>query len=401
MNVPSLKLHKGTGQAYVVLDGKRRYLGKHGTPQATSEYIRTIGEWEARERQAAAPSSADLTVVELTDRFWAHAQKYYAAPGGGLANEAKHFKTVCDAMNAMYARTLAKDFGPLAFKAVRHAMLKTTDQRGDKTGLRCRRYVNQLAARIRRIYRWAVAEELVPPAALVALQAVPGLKRGRCEAPDTEPVTPVADAIVDETMKYMTPTVAAMVELQRLTGMRPGELCIMRTCDINTGGKVWTYKPSSHKTENRGRTRIVYIGPKAQAVLEPRLRKELTAFIFSPADSERERLEARHAARVTSESCGNVPGSNRKRHPKRTPGDRYDTGSYAKAVTYACMAAFGDDKSKHWRPHRLRHTFATTIRREHGLTEAQVLLGHAEVSTTQVYAEADEQKAVQVIARIG
>jgi integrase len=192
-----------------------------------------------------------------------------------------------------------------------------------------------------------------------------------------------------------------MVELQRLTGMRPGELCIMRTCDINTGGKVWTYKPSSHKTENRGRTRIVYIGPKAQAVLEPRLRKELTAFIFSPADSERERLEARHAARVTSESCGNVPGSNRKRHPKRTPGDRYDTGSYAKAVTYACMAAFGDDKSKHWRPHRLRHTFATTIRREHGLTEAQVLLGHAEVSTTQVYAEADEQKAVQVIARIG
>ena len=32
-----------------------------------------------------------------------------------------------------------------------------------------------------------------------------------------------------------------MIELQRLTGMRPGEVVIMRTCDLERSGDVWAY----------------------------------------------------------------------------------------------------------------------------------------------------------------
>jgi site-specific recombinase XerD len=35
----------------------------------------------------------------------------------------------------------------------------------------------------------------------------------------------------------------------------------------------------------------------------------------------------------------------------------------------------------------LRHTFATRVRKEHGLEAAQVLLGHSKADTTQIYAE--------------
>ena len=45
----------------------------------------------------------------------------------------------------------------------------------------------------------------------------------------------------------------AMVELQRLSGMRPGEVVTMRTCDLDTSGRVWAYTPESHKTEHHGR----------------------------------------------------------------------------------------------------------------------------------------------------
>ena len=39
------RLHKGTGQAYVQLNGRRHYLGRHG-PEAKERYDRLIGEWD-------------------------------------------------------------------------------------------------------------------------------------------------------------------------------------------------------------------------------------------------------------------------------------------------------------------------------------------------------------------
>ena len=42
LRVPSLRLHKASGQAYVVLSGKAIYFGSHGTPQAEQEYHQVI-----------------------------------------------------------------------------------------------------------------------------------------------------------------------------------------------------------------------------------------------------------------------------------------------------------------------------------------------------------------------
>ena len=63
-----------------------------------------------------------------------------------------------------------------------------------------------------------------------------------------------------------------MVDLQRITGMRPEEVCIMRTGDIDRSGSIWVYRPGSHKTEHHGHDRKVYLGPKAQEILRDWLR---------------------------------------------------------------------------------------------------------------------------------
>ncbi|MCP4246971.1 MAG: site-specific integrase [bacterium] len=263
------------------------------------------------------------------------------------------------------------------------------------------------------MFRWAVENELVSPTVYHGLKAVPGLKQGRTEARESDPVTPVPDSLLATTLPHMTPTLRAMVEVQRLTGMRPGEVCMMRACDLDMSGRVWTYRPQHHKTQHHGRSRVIIIGPKAQEVLRPFLTRDLRAHVFSPARSEAERRMATHAARKTPMSCGNVPGSNRRQDPKRTLGDRYNTTSYGRAIAHACKRAFPPPKElsakevRHWHrehrwsPNRLRHTFATDVRREHGLEAAQVLLGHAQADVTQVYAERDLAKAAEVAAKIG
>jgi len=107
---------------------------------------------------------------------------------------------------------------------------------------------------------------MVPVAVHSALTTLTGLRYGRSEAPEGKSIKPVADATIDATLPHLSPTVRAMVELQRLTGMRPVEVCIMRTCVVNTQGRIWEYRPSTHKTEHHEKDRVVFIGPKAQAV---------------------------------------------------------------------------------------------------------------------------------------
>ena len=59
-------------------------------------------------------------------------------------------------------------------------------------------------------------------------------------------------------------------------------------------------------------------------------------------------------------------------------------------------------QSEHrWSPNRLRHSAGTEIRKRFGLEAAQVILGHASANVTQVYAERDLQKAVDIMREVG
>ncbi|MEZ6126007.1 MAG: hypothetical protein R3C49_23000 [Planctomycetaceae bacterium] len=115
-------------------------------------------------------------------------------------------------MHELYSQQDVTEFGPLALKTVRQRMI-------DKGW--CRQYINRQVNRIRRMFRWGVENELVPATTLHALQAVAPLKQGRTEATDAEPIKPVPDEHVDAVLPYVSPQVAAMINLQRLTGSSP------------------------------------------------------------------------------------------------------------------------------------------------------------------------------------
>jgi integrase len=296
-------------------------------------------------------------------------------------------------------------------------------------------YTNAQVRRLCRLFKWAASQEIVSANVRVELLAVDPLRPGRCEARAGRVVKPVPVEVVEQTLPYMARPVAAAVRLQLLTGARPDEVLSLRPCDIDPSGGdgVWVVRLERHKTQYMGHERVLFLGPKAQAVLEPFMDRPPGAYLFCPAEADAERRATRAAARTTPLSCGNRAGTNRKPEPKRTAGERYDARAYYRAVQYACDVAFPppaplakrDDETREawrkrlastglkaaldawrkehrWFPYQLRHTAATLYRREHGLEASALVLGHASARVTDaVYAERDQSKVAEIMRRVG
>jgi integrase len=399
---PKYRLHKASGQAVVALNKKVHYLGPWNSKKSRIEYDRLVGEWMAAGRfLPEAPN--DTTINELCAAYKRFAEGYYRK-NGELTRTIERVRMAIRHMSEIYDSTFVVDFGPLALQAMQNRFV--VQGKG-------RTYVNYLTAEIKRMFKWGVSREMVPAMVYHALSTVPGLRRGRTEAHESEPVKPVANEVVDATLAYLPPVVADMVRLHRLTGCRPGEICQMRPMDVDRSGEVWAYRPESHKTEHHGRDRVIFIGPQGQEILRPYLLRSPKAYCFVPAESERKRREIQHAERKTPFSCGNRPGTNRVRRRKRRLAERYDNCSYARAVKAACDKADREahkaDKSisakerivPRWSPNQLRHAVATAVRKQFGLEAVQVILGHATADITQIYAERDQTLAARVMQKIG
>ncbi len=404
--IPKYRFHKASGQAVVTLDGKDFYLGKHGTTESQNRYHEEVVQWQLKRRlpEQLVGNRSALTINELFVAYWEFVQVHYRK-NGSPTSEVEDIRLSVREVLDLHGCTIVDEFGPLRLKAVRQAMIDGGLSRG---------VINQRIGRIKRLFKWGVENELVRGETLHALQAVAGLRKGRTDAREADPIEPADERIVERVRNVCSHQIAAMIKLQIATGMRPGEVVLLRPCDVERSGRVWVYEPSVHKTEHHGKRRRIYIGPKAQAALTPFLdsRSPFT-FCFSPAEAEAERRARLSEHRRTPQSCGNRPGTNRKRAPKKQPRDRYDTNSYRRAIDYACRKAFQPPKClneqglKAWRkahrfhPHQLRHNAATFLAKEFGIEAAQVVLGHSSLAVTQVYAERDYAKAAAIMGEVG
>lgn len=369
----------GADHAFVMIDGQRVYLGRYGSEASKEKYARLLAEAN-RSKQTVTPRGDGVTVNDCLAAYWTFATGYYVKNGAPTV-EIQKIREAGRIVAKLYGSALAAHFGPLDLKTCRQAFI-------DKGN--CRRLVNEHTIRIRRILRWCAGEEMIPAAVCDGLATVDGLKRGRTEAQDRPPIKPVPDEYVEALERHLPPTLWAAVQVQRLTGMRSAELLSMRACDIDATGTVWIYKPESHKTEHHGYERIVDIGPRAQKIIEPLLKPDLSAYLFDPRDAVRER-----AAEAETHRRPGQPASPRK--TERRVGDRYDVAAYRRAIARACKQA----GVPHWHPHQLRHNYATAVRRQYGIETARNLLGHKSIDVTAIYAESDRKTARRIVEKIG
>jgi integrase len=381
--------------------GKDYYFGPYDAPESRTKYNRLLAEYLSADRSPVfGVRREDISIAECLVAYLTFAKEYYKE-----STEYENLHLASKPLMELYADSLAQDFGPVQFKAVRTWWIN----RGCS-----RQYVNKQMKRMMRIIKWLVQEGKMDANIHHALKCIDPLRKGRSDAPETAAITPVDDAVVDATIPHMTDVVAAMVRFQRLTGARPGEVCSLKPCMVQkSSSEVWEIQLEQHKTAWRGKPRTIYVGPQAQKVLAPYLKRDPNSYCFSAAESVLQQRQLKHQRRVTPLSCGNKPGSQVVRKPEKKAGDKYTTQSYGRAIKYACLKAFPAPakmkgaalkkwNSDHaWAPNQLRHALATSIRKSDGLEAAAVLLGHSEVGVTQVYAEADRSKAIDIARRMG
>jgi integrase len=344
--VPSYLHHKPSGQAYCRVNGKPVYLGPHNSAESVREYKRIIGKLRV---QAPLPPRGGLSVAALLDRFRVHAEAFYRDADGNQTARVESLKFGLRALRELYADLPAEEFGQSHLKAVRQVWIDAGNSRGTVNGRTCM---------VKQVFAWAADEELVDAAVLARVKAVRLLPKGRSQAPEKGPVRPAPEGDADKVLAVFTePAHRVMLQLQLLTGMRPGEVCKLKPGYVDRGRVPWRAEFGRHKTAHRGKTRVVYFGPKARELLAPYLDRDPGRYCFDPRD---------WTENATTEYVG-----------VRVWWDK---------VRRACKRA----GVPHFNPNRLRHTAGTKVREVYGPEGAQHVLDHAHLKTTEVYAERSE-----------
>jgi integrase len=278
----------------------------------------------------------------------------------------------------------------MRFKAIRQRMIDA----GNSIN-----YIKAQLGVIKKMVAWAVESELIPGEVLHRLQAVAPPDVVRDGIKPEKIIEPVSDEHIQAILPHVNPTIRAMLELQRCSGMRPGEVARLTMNQIDRSGDIWLYRPAAHKTMRHGIKRVIPLTAKAQAVLLPWLKANPDAPLFSPqAEYERWREETRRPQ---------PPYRERARAKRKKPHTRkfkpvYSAGAYRNAVYRGCDRA----GIPRFHPNQIRHTVAEQVTTEGDIGLAQALLGHTRSSMTERYArqsleKATLAKAIEAAKRIG
>lgn len=358
MRTPKLR-RNGDGRAFAVFPnagGKRAYFGTYGTPEAEQRYQAWLGDvmsaMAADEPPTPLRFGASLAELMLPYLEWSETNH-------GAGEHRNNRETLVSLLDPFCGEMRAAKFTPNHLRRFQTHLVGT--------GRYARTTINAHVKRVRRFVRWCQSRELVPPGTVQELDTVEPLRRGKTSAREPVPVLPVARAVWTATLPFLRPRVRAMVQIQFWCGMRPGEVCRLRPCDIDRSGPVWFYRPPEHKTGHKGKTLIKAIPQPAQAILEP--------WLTGPPD---------RAAFLTQ---------------KRRP---FDSHTYGGAVLRAARRARAHGLPVvDWRPNQLRHAILTEIRETQGIDAAQLWAGHSEAATTMIYTWTATENLARIAERIG
>jgi integrase len=440
--VPRLSAHRlpklrrqprdsGRDLAFVELDDRRVYLGTHGSPEARQEYNRVTAEWLANGRSVPVrrvlrEDGRPILVKDILAGYWQYAEKRYVK-NGKPTSEVHRIRSGLRPARRLYGHIPAAEFDVVALETCRAEFVRDGDAR--KT---CNYYTRY----IRAAFRWGVRNKLVPAEVLTELDTLEPLLPGRTEAPERRVIEPPPEEHIEAVRPLVSRQVWAMIGVQRHTACRPGEVCVMKPCDIDMVGRtvdgvhVWLYRPPGHKTMLHEIDRIIPIGPRAQEIIRPfLLGRTSEAYIFSPNDAEAERRERQREERqspMTPSQAARRP----KKNPAVTAGDHYTEQAYCRAIVRACETlAMQALEEKHpelvaemqekkinlrdaarqagvivpWTPGQLRHEGLTRTDELFGLGAAQAVGGHTSARTTEIYLSRRRglRLAAQVAAKIG
>jgi len=277
IRTPGYLLHKSSGQARVRIHGRDFYLGTYNSPISWQRYHQLVAQYFG----APAPPPEVLadpctSVAHLVARYVEFADQHFRYN----PDERYRIKAAINPLIKNYGSIAVADFSPKKLKDVRQHII---DRRNARTGKPlCRKYVNQLTAIIKKIFKWGVSEELVPVVVFQALDTVPGLQKGRVPGVvESKRIKPVPEEHISAILAFLQPEVATMIQVQLWAGMRRDEVTVMTPQSIDRTGDVWKYTIPSRFEQQAGESigsktdwlenvdrKEILLGPKSQQLLE-------------------------------------------------------------------------------------------------------------------------------------
>lgn len=294
--------------------------GPYGSAESKRKFDQLVGYYLlSNQASTFGVDSNELAWAEAANAYLDFAKTYYHQ-----STEAENLRLALQPIAEVFPEMLIKEFKAPHFKQIQQWWVRKGVSRG---------YANKQCERLLRVIKRLCAEGFMPVENYQQIKCVDPLRKGRTAARETQPIRPVSDAMVEATLPFLSPIVAAMVRFQRLTGCSPGEVVKIKPSMVDRSGEVWEIRLDEHKTAYRGHDRTIYVGPAAQEVLAPFLTKRNEAsFCFQPCEVMRELRRQRELQRVTPLSCGNRKGTNRAERPRKKPGACYTTQSYGHAI---------------------------------------------------------------------
>lgn len=368
---PKFCVRSSDGQAYIKVNGRKHYLGKHDSEKAQRRYSAICQRIASgiSDLALAVQLGDDATVSLLVRDYLKHAKDYYSGSSEYLC-----MVQALTPLVEMYGDSPADQFGPRDLAAIRSRFAES----------RVRTSANHNLSRVKKFWRWCCENELCDPGIYHRLTSVRGLRMGEAGCKESSTVAPVGMGHIVRLLPYVSPTVGSMLQVQYLCGMRPQDICQLRASDIDQSKEVWMYCPGHHKNRWRGQMLIKAIPPRAQAILEPYLANE--PYFFRPVDAYRWRHEQL---------------SDKPIEISRKFAERYNANSYRHAVTH------GFDKAERagvvlerWTPNQLRHGILSEVSHLIGNRAAKEWAGHKNEATTLRYTSADQQRLIETLTAI-
>lgn len=297
------------------------------------EYVAIYGELPLHIEQ--------MTMGAIGEKYLAWARHHYQG-----SNEARNVGYAVKACVALFADMPVESFGPAELKAMRSSIVRA--------GL-CRDTANRRAKQVTAMIRWAVEEGHASESVWARLRAVRPIPPGREGAHDYEKIGPVSADHIVAVNKMVAARYRPALDVQRLTGMRSGELLSMRPQDVDMTGRHWYYTPVKHKTHRAIGVKIIGIPASAVETLTACMPKTWAERWFP-----------------------------------------WSVDTHRQAVKRACEAA----QIPPWHPHQLRHNTATELEKrmgEAGKEAARLLLGHTNAKTTERYVAPSPESLASIL----
>ena len=156
--IPKYCLHKCTGQAYILIGGKRHYLGRHNTSESYKLYVAKTAEWyeSLNNRAEVAPS---LSVNEFCIIYLRYAKQYYRKDGKPTS-QVSVISSAITALTDKFGNHKAEAFSPIKLKEIQTYFIEK--------GM-CRTSINKYISCIKRAFKWGVSEEFISPQVYMGL----------------------------------------------------------------------------------------------------------------------------------------------------------------------------------------------------------------------------------------